>query len=205
MKPFRFVIFVWALVFGTALSVPAAASSSDPIIIVTSVDGTLTLTVALHKNDGSGPLVSVMDFGRLVDLGTGTLRSSASSTTGTGAIAAFVTVNSRGVPYTVTQTGTPMSSGLSTLPDGALTVKPVYAAEDNGGQALPPGASLGAPGTWVATNKVLYVSGPSGAIRTFQAYYSITDDPAAGATTGVPLTQPAGDYTGTVTLTATTT
>ena len=206
MNRFRMEVFYLMLAAAAlALGGSALASSSGPIIIVTSVDGTLTLTVAMHKNDGNGALVASMDFGRLIDIGTGTLRSSATGTTGTGAIAAFITVNSRGVPYNVTQTGTPMTAGAATLPAGALTVKTIYAPEDNGGAALPAGASVGTAGSWVATNKVLYVSGPTGASRTFQSYYSITDDPNAGATTGVPLSQPAGDYAGTVTITATTT
>jgi hypothetical protein len=40
-------------------------------------------------------------------------------------------------------------------------------------------------------------------MRTIQAHYSITDDPAAGASGAVPASQPGGTYTGTVTFTVT--
>lgn len=198
---------VFSLLFLLALQplAPIEISSSDPIIIVTSIDGTLTLTVAMHKNNSGGALVSSMDFGVLEDIGTHTLRSSSTGTTGTGAVAVFITTNSHGAPYSVTQTGTALSNGAVTLPAGACAVTPVYSTFDNGGAALPSGASLGTPGTWVATNKILYQSDSAGALRTFQAYYSITDDPSAGASSFVPMDQAGGTYTGTVTITATST
>ena len=146
-----------------------------------------------------------MSFGNLVDIGTGTLRSSATGTTGTGAVAVFLSATTQGLPYTITQTGTSMSNGSSILPAGACIVRPVYAAADNGGLTLPAGASIGTGGTWTsATARVIYQSEAGVAQgRTVQAYYSITDDPVAGATTGVPTSQAAGTYSGTVTFTLT--
>lgn len=193
-----------ALGFLTALTLaPGAAhadtASSDPLLIQADVEATLTMNVVLKQNSSAGAVVTSMDFGKLVDIGTGTLRSSATSTTGTGAVAAFITTNSHGSPYIVTQDGTAMG----TLPAGACTVVPVYSDADNGGATKPAGAVVGTPGSWVG-NRVLYTS-ETGlvAIRTITAYYSVTDDTVAGATAVVPLNQAGGTYTGTVTFTVT--
>ena len=181
----------------------ADGSSYDPIIISTSVDGTLVLTVAMHKNDPGGQLVPYIEFGTLVPSGN-SLVSSTSGSSGTGSIVMLITTNSHGVPYTVTQTGTSLSNGTTTLPAGACTVVPSYSAADNSGLPMPGGAALGSSSSWVAVNKTLYTSGPSGSLRTFEATYRITDDAGSGATAGVPLFQQLGDYAGTITITATT-
>ena len=183
----------------------AATATTGAITTTATVDGALSMTVLMKKNDSAGATVTAMDFGKLVDIGTGTLRSSSTSTTGTGAVDMFITANSHGLPYTISQTGTSMSNGVTTLPTGACTFVPVYAAADNGGAAQPAGSALGTKGTWVsATAKNIYVSETgTAALRTIQAVYSITDDPAAGATTSVPLNQPGGVYTGTATITVT--
>ncbi len=191
------------MIQGVCAPVSADGSSSDPMIISTSVDGTLVLTVAIHKNDPGGQLVPYIVFGTLVPNGN-SLVSSTSGSSGTGAIVMLITTNSHGVPYTVTQTGTPLSNGTTTLPAGACTVVPSYSAADNSGLAMPVGAALGTSGSWVAVNKTLYTSGPTGSLRTFQATYRITDDAGSGATAGVPLFQMLGDYAGTITITATT-
>ncbi|MEQ1765955.1 MAG: hypothetical protein ABL859_00880 [Methylotenera sp.] len=189
-------------------SLMAATTTSGPITVGATVATAVALNVTMLKNDFNGATVTSMDFGRLITLpltggGTTGLRSSATSTTGTGAVDVFISGNSQGAPYTISQTGTPVTSGANTLPAGALNVVPVYATQDNGGAALPAGASIGTPGTWVGT-RTLYTSGSTGALRTIQAYYSVTDDPAAGATASVPTSQAAGTYTGTVTFTMTT-
>ena len=183
----------------------AAFKSTAPIDITASVSSELTLKVVLHKNDFAGAVVTAINFGELVDIGTGTLRSSPTSTTGTGAVAAFITANSHGVPYTITQTGTVLDNGAgATLPTGACTVVPVYEPLDNGGAAKPPTAVLGDklpwfPGTTIYTSELVAPA----SVRTIQAYYSVTDDPAAGATTGVPLNQASGTYTGSTVITVT--
>ena len=181
----------------------AASTSTAPIVTSASVAAGLSLNVVLKRNDFSGATVTDMNFGQLVNIGTGTLRSSPTSTTGTGAVVAFISSNSQGLPYTLTSTGTTMSNGTTTLPSGALNVVPIYAAADNGGAAKPPAAVVGSAGSWVGT-RTLYTSETGAAqARTIQAVYSVTDDPAAGATAGVPLSQPAGTYNGTVVITVT--
>ncbi len=181
----------------------AATTSTPAITTSASVASALTLTVVIKKNDFAGALITAMNFGQLVNIGTGTLRSSATGTTGTGNAAAFISANSQGLPYTLTQTGTAMSNGITTLPAGACTVVPVYAAADNGGAVLPAGAVVGTAGSWVGTRTLYTSEAGTAAGRTIQAHYSVTDDPAAGATTGVPLSQAAGTYSGTVTISVT--
>jgi hypothetical protein len=188
-----------------AFSVPAYAATITKTVNTSATVATVfTMDVKLFKNDIDGADVTAgnaMPFGTLADIGTGTLRSNNNVPANTGAYLAYITVNSQSKPWTLTQTGTNMTSGANTLESGSLVVGPVYVPSDNGGVT---DGTLGTKGTWVATNKSLYTSTAAGPIRTIRAYYSITDDPAAGATApNIPLNKPAGTYTGTVTFTAT--
>ena len=202
MKNFTKIMVLFVSVFLVASqSVFAATATSGPVNISASVDGTLTLSVALKKNNSVGATIPSMDFGQLIDIGTGTLRSSAAGSTLTGNVTAMISANSHGLPYAITQTGTTLSNGATTLPSGACTVVPVYASADNGGAALV--GTLGTKGPWAVSGKTLYTSDAAGSVRTIQAIYSVTDDPASGATTGVPLSQAGGTYSGTVTFTVT--
>ena len=195
-------LIVTVLTFASP-SVFAATSSSGPYTVSASVDGTLSMSVVVRKNSSVGAIITAVDFGKLVDIGANTLRSAATSTTGTRNATAMITANSHGLPYTITQTGTTLSNGTTTLPSGACTVVPVYATQDNGGLAKPAGAVVGTAGSWVGT-RTLYTSETGiAAMRTIQAVYSITDDPIAGATSAVPLNQAGGNYSGTVTITVT--
>ena len=204
MKKMLSAALLSAMVFVSYASVVNAATvSKGPFTTSAVVQSALDITVVLKKNDFAGATITSMDFGRLIDIGTGTLRSSPTSTTGTGAVDAFISPNNQGLPYTITQTGTAMSNGATTLPAGALTVVPVYAAADNGGQAKPAGATVGTAGSWVGT-RTLYTSETGAAsARTIQAIYSVTDDPAAGSTGAVLQSQAGGTYTGTVTISIT--
>ena len=187
-----------------------AATESTPAINVSAqVGSALSITADLFKNSVSAPndiADTTMNFGTLTtDLGGGVfsdnLRSSTQGSTGTGSVVALVSaVSNAGTQYTITQTGTSMQSGGNSLPSGACTVVPVYTDADNNGQTIV--GALGTPGSWIGT-RTIYTSNATGSGRVIQAHYSITDDPDAGATTGVPLNQPAGTYTGTVTFTVT--
>src|SRR3989338_1130568 len=135
MKNFTKALTVFVIVFlvasPSAFAAPVTATSG-PYTVSASVDGSLSLTVALKKNTSTGATLTAMDFGRLVDIGTGTLRSSPTSTTGTGNVTAMVSANSHGLPYVITQNGTLLSNGTTTLPAGACTVVPGYNTLDNG-------------------------------------------------------------------------
>ena len=204
MKKIISLAVIVVIGFGSVAPAFAASTSTAPITTSATVLSALTLNVTLRKNSSTGAVITAMDFGTLNNsLATGTLRSTTTGSTGTGNATAMISANSQSLPYTITQSGTVLSNGSTTLPNGALTVVPVYASADNGGASLPAGAVLGTAGTWIGS-RTLYTSeaGPA-AIRTIQAVYSVTDDPAAGSTAGVPLNQAPGTYTGTVTITVT--
>ena len=202
MKNLTKYVTVFVIVFLVASpSAFAAQTSTSPISISATVAPAIALNVVLKQNSSTGATVTAMNFGKLVDIGTGTLRSSPTSTTATGSVVAMVAVNGQGTSLTLTQAGTSLTGTAGTLPTGACTVVSQYVAADNGGSAIPSGAVANYKGTWLTTH-TLYTD-PTGSARTIQASYSVTDDPAAGATTGVPLSQAAGTYAGTVTFTLT--
>ena len=180
-----------------------ADSASSPVFSSSAiVNGDLEIQVGLNQNSTTGPTVSNMNFGTLNnDLGTGSLRSTTTGSTGTGSVAVRLSGNSSGVPYTITQTGTAPTNGGNIILAGACTVVPIYSSADNAGLGLV--GSMGAAGTWVATNKMLYTSDSAGSFRTIQCQYAITDNPAAGATASVPLNQPPGTYNASITFTIT--
>ena len=210
----RNAVFKWARIITVLVAFLALAPSEfeaetavKSIDTQADVDGALTVTVKLFKNDTNGPDVTSsgrFDFGELRDLGTGSLRSSAASSTGTGAGLVLVTVNSHGIPWVLTEAGSGMSSGTNNLPGGALGMKPVYAASDNGG--ITDGV-LASPCCWVAsTPRTVYTSDTAGPQRTIRIYHSITDDPNEGAEPAkgvVPINQVPGSYSGAITYTAT--
>ncbi len=178
----------------------AATQSTAPVNISAQVLGALSISVVLHQNSSIGALVTSMDFGSLQGT-SGTLRSSSAGSTGTGSVVAMITCNSSGLPYAVTETSAAaLTSGINTIPTGACAVVPVYAAADNGGDGLV--GSLGTAGSWVGT-RTLYTSDGIGSIRTIQSHFAIVDSGSTGGSADVPLNQPAGTYTGTVTFTVT--
>ena len=111
-----------------AVSPVAFAVSHGPVDVSAEVGGDLLLSVVLHKNNSTGFITTSMDFGVLEDIGSHTLRSSPTGSTGTGNISAVIFANSHGAHYTIKQTGTSLQNGDGViLPTGACTVVPVYA------------------------------------------------------------------------------
>jgi len=123
-----------------------------------------------------------------------------------------------GQPYEIKSTCTGLVSGSSTLPVGSFGLTPAYSEDDEwqwpGGSEkqgqMPNGAQLGTPGPAIATDKLIYSSESGTATaRIIQAYYSIPpkkkdgSDPYEGFQP-IPLDQPPGTYTGTVTITIST-
>lgn len=209
MKKFVTMAVIMGMVAGfTAPYVIAATTSLGPITVSAAVPVAFDLGMEMKKNDFAGATITAMDFGTLgtITLTNGqksSLRSVTTGSTGTAAVDVFFGASTQGAPYTITQTGTPMTGpGGATLPAANLIVVPFYTPDDNGGATLPAGASVGAPGSWVGT-RTIYTSGPTAAARVVQAFYSITDDPAVGAVGGITSAQAAGAYTGTVTFTLT--
>ena len=105
-------------------------------------------------------------------------------------------------------------AGVGTLPAGGFGVTPVYSALDewvwpDGSRhqqgTKPTDAVVGSAGTAVATNKAVYTSESPSTARIIQIYYGLSPKKSDGSVpfpgwTGIPLTQAAGTYTGTVTL-----
>jgi hypothetical protein len=209
MKKLAMVVAVIAVIaLAGAPVVFATTASQGPYTISATVDGSLLLTVQLFKGTTTGPTgsaLSAISFGTLKEFtqtSGKTLRSD--DTGGMGEVIAMITANSHQAQYTITQTGTALTYGTNTMPTGACTVTPAYATADNGGLAKPAGATVAAGGSWVGARTIYTSEAAPSAMRTIQAHYSITDDPAAGATASVPLNQAAGAYSGTVQITVTT-
>ena len=162
-------------------------------------DPSLGLIIHIYP-EGSSSEVSSMNFGPLTTVtdsnGGQTLRSSVG-------FKVMIYPQPTGHTYQITCTGSVLTNSAgNTLPIGACVVVPVYSGADNnfgaGPTAMPSDASLGTPGSWGPSSRVLYNSGFDGEYRAVQAHFAITDDSAAGATAAVPAYQPAGSYTGTV-------
>ncbi|OQX87021.1 MAG: hypothetical protein B6D55_04530 [Candidatus Omnitrophica bacterium 4484_70.2] len=126
-----------------------------------------------------------------------------------------------GQPYEIKSTCTGLVFGSNALPAGSFGLVPAYSEndkwtwgpkpEDSQKQGpMPDGAELGTPGPAIATDKLIYSSESGTATaRIIQAYYSIPpkkkdgSDPYNGFEP-IPLSQPPGIYTGTVTITIST-
>lgn len=166
----------------------------------------LAISATIRQNSSTGTVLPAIAYGTLQQFNDingvpQTLRSSALGSTGTGDGVIMVTVISTlGTQYTVTEVGTAMTSGANTIPAGACAVNPVMNPLDNNGSANV--GVLAAAGSWIGSRTV-YTSDAIGSLRTFQLHHALTDDPVAGASSAVPLSQPAGNYNGTITLTVT--
>ncbi|MCD6228955.1 MAG: hypothetical protein J7K17_05730 [Candidatus Omnitrophica bacterium] len=124
-----------------------------------------------------------------------------------------------GQPYEIKSTCTGLvSENNDQLPAGSFGLTPAYSEVDEwtwlGGSQeqgpMPDGAQLGTPGPAIATDKLIYSSEPgTGTARIIQAYYSIPPRKSDGSNPyndfePIPLDQPPGTYTGTVTITIST-
>ena len=176
----------------------AASIASNPVTVLATVDGPVSISFVMNENTTDGVTLSSINFGDLADEGGGSVLHS------TRNVVMRITANTHGAPYTIKQTGSSLTAGSATIPTGSCVVKPLYIAADNNGDSQPSGSQLGAAGSWVAVDKVLYTSETgTAAMRTIQCVYSITSDPNNGATETVPADQPAGNYTSSITFTVT--
>ena len=203
--------FIGALLGGTMGISPAMAEDitgpSVPVTATVSSDFSFSVTLVEIVNGALGATVSSMDFGTLASNGTsnGQLRSLNS----TKAFQAFFGINAQQQPFTIKQTAGPLQNGPNQIANGAFIVTPLDGVGGDPSKPFdqnPPGNMTvkGTRTSAVGQNLVLFSSsgGPS---NTMAATYGITDDPALGATEFIPLDQPAGVYTTTITYTATVT
>ena len=192
---------VAALMVLSASSVFAASDSEGPFNITAGVNPSFALTADLHVVNADGTTGAVspsLAFGNLTNQG-GTLKPASTSAAFVALLNAVATDSALTTPYTITATSTALTSGGNTLPAGACIVTPVYIAADNGGVT---DGTLGARNNWIGA-RTIYTSTAARPIRNVRAYFAITDDPAAGSTAVVPLSQPSGSYTATTTFTMT--
>ena len=209
------IAVVLALLFSqTTVFAATTVGTQGPFNITTTVSGAASFRATIYKNlplnagpDFPGGAKTSMAFGTLEEqtftaVGQPTFKELRSSNvTGTGSFAVVFEVNTHQAVYTIQQNGTALTAAAITLPTGACTVTPVYSPLDNGTAPMPAGASLGAAGPWLGS-KILYSSGASGASRVVQGVYGISGlDVPAGGTAAIPIDQPLGNYSGTITFT----
>jgi len=122
----------------------------------------------------------------------------------------FIFTTSYGNKYEVRSTCNGLSNGASTLPAGSFMFTPGYAKEDEWSKGNPQGnqpadSKLGNVDSGIGTDRVVYSSEAAGTNRIIRAFYSLPSYKAGGAKpyagyTPISLDQPAGTYTGTVTV-----
>jgi hypothetical protein len=173
-----------------------AATQTATVSVSAQVQSALSFDVILVKvnpvtNAESGS--ASMQFGELKKNGFGGLDAS-------NFFKVYMTANTQSLPYTITQNGTAVSNGTTTLPNNACKVTPTYNPADNGGATNP--GTVGTSGTWVG-NRTLYTSNAAGAVRTISAFYGLVGDPSTGAGNFIPESQATGNYAGTIVFTMT--
>ena len=192
-----------------AVSVPVSAvvASNSPEVVVE-----IKLLTSAGQEPSSGTTVPSMSFGTLAHI----LPSGvdAGSWFSNNYFAALIYTGSFGNRYEIKSTCTGLVSGGNSLPTGSFGLTPGYAAADRWDGAdpataqgpQPVGSVLGTAGPAIATNKSIYRSETAASNRILRAFYSIPPKATGGADpyTGhvsIPLTQPSGTYSGTVTIT----
>lgn len=213
------LVMVVAVLAALAVSTPAFAvdlpSAGGTVQVTADVPSNLSFNATMFEliPNGSGGTtlstspVTSMVFGNLASNGTfdpdgaGPLPPQPRSLNALRAYQVFFAINSQGRSYTIKQTAASLRSGTNVIPDGAFIVTPLSGIGGNPAQPLPAGITVGARGSAVATNKILFTS--TGVVSTLAATYAVTDDPSKGATQPIPTNQAAGNYTTTVTFTAT--
>jgi hypothetical protein len=157
-------------------------------------------------------VVESMDFGQLTYLLSD--NSNAGLFYSAAGFCVVVSAEPFGRPYSIISSCNGVSSGSNYLKPGNFGLVPVYSSTDkwvyNGVSKaqgdMPSGATLGTAGTGVG-DKVIYSSESTDATaRIIQAYYGLPPYKAGGAAPfpgyePIPLTQNAGGYSATVTIT----
>lgn len=155
-----------------------------------------------------GPVVTAMNFNTLASNGTfdpdggGPLPPQPRALNSLKAFQAFFGVNSQQRAFTIKQTAGPLQSGPNAIPNNAFPVTPLSGVGGNPATPLPPNITVGAKTSAVGTNIVLF-SSSGGPADTMAATYGITDNSGLPTPNTIPLDQPAGTYTTTITYTAT--
>lgn len=190
-------LFLLSFVMYFAMKSAGAASlTAGPINVSADIPSGFSMQLTI-VDQLTGATVPSMDFGELSRVND--------EYRATRFFHVFLKINTAGNGYELTQLSTPLtrSGSADTLPNGAFFVKPFFESADNGGVSAPAGATLGAVGTAVATQ--LIFKDPTGSTGVVRLRYTLTGDPALGATQVIPVGQKSGSYAATVQFTLTTT
>jgi len=212
----RFVkIAMLIMFFGLCTFVSLQAATSVNISVsarleTLSPDMSVTIKELTQPNQDpwSGATVSTMDFGTLTHLLSNGQEAGVWYSPTYFCVFIFAYANS--YKYEVRSTCSGLTSGSNTLPAGSFMLFPTYSSGDkwNPSDSTGQGTLSGSFGTYspaVATNKLIYQSENSASPKSaiLRAFYSIPNTAPSGSTgwQAIPLNQPGGVYTGTVTIT----
>lgn len=220
MKKLNILLLI-ALIGLLGILVPQTSSAVDVTVSaqVPNNSPDITITVKELTTAGqdpfSGTTVQAMNFGQL----THTLVGGADAGVWYSQkyYAVMIFTSAFGHRYEVRSTCAGLTSAGNSLPTGSFSVTPGYAAEDRwtgtdaatAQGARPADATLGsaAPAiTGLGGFRSVYISEPAASSRILRAFYSLPPYLTGGGApftgyTPIPLSQPSGTYTGTVTIT----
>lgn len=215
------ILLLIALIGLLGISLPEAAFAVDVTVSAEVPNSSPEITIvvkeltAAGQDPWSGTTVSAMNFGQL----TRTLVGGAPAGVWYSQkyYAVMIFTDSFGRRYEIRSTCAGLTSGANSLPTGSFGVTPGYASADRwvatdpdtAQGTQPTGSTLGpaaAAITGLGSFRSIYVSEPVASNRIIRAFYSLPTFLDGGAVpfpgyTSIPLTQPAGTYTGTVTIT----
>lgn len=219
MKKFKVMLLV-ALVSLLVTSVPQLAFSVDISVsaqVPNSTPGDSIIIKELTtggQDPWTGTTVSSMNFGQLTHALTG--GGDAGVWYSQKYYCVFLYTTSYGHRYEVRSTCSGLTSGANSLPTGSFGITPGYASQDryvaddpaSAQGAQPSGSVLGSAGPAITPGsyKAVYTSEPAAANRIIRAFYSLPCYATGGANpftgyTPIPLSQAAGTYSGTITIT----
>ena len=196
-----------------AVAVPCTGTCGPVVtaVVSSSLAFSVTIVELIPQAGGGtsiGPTVTAMNFGTLASNGTFTNPQGQQQLRSLNSIKAFQVffgINAQQRPFSIKQSssGIGLAFGTNTIPSGAFIVTPLSGVGGDPLQPLPAGISVAPKGSAIGTNIELFSRATSGPVNTLAATYGITDDASLGATQPIPLDQPAGTYTTTITFTAT--
>ncbi len=221
MRIIRSVIGACAILFALA-SFALCATEQEIPVTAQIPDASPSMSIVVLRLPNGNPTnnpwinstqVQWMDFGTLTYLMNGKSAGFFYSPT---SFCVVVFTDPMGKPYEIKSSCQGLTSaGGGKIPDNSFALSPVYSRDDlwiyTGGSTkqgdMPAEARLGAPGSAVQDNKLVYSSeGGNATARILQLYYSLPPYGAGGSSpysgfAPIPLSQKPDTYSGTVTLT----
>ena len=176
--------------FSAPLIAQAAVVTSGPVQVSASVNALqqFNCTILQHNTPtDAGTLVTAMNYGQLAR--PNNPDGTPGALAGTPFFQVSCALNTSGKGYTLTQTGTALTSGTNTIPAGAYIFTPLNIVTGPG--AYPTGGTVSPRGSAFRTAAGWYAN-PTGKAGVIQATYGITNDAANGATQFIPPDQASG-------------